>query len=916
MAILLAIVLVAVWMFIGLGLFSIMRFHTQFHLRLLLAPTLGFAFTVLSLFTLSRIGLPIKTVSAPLFFVEILLAMYFLFSHRLIWKRQAFLTYCLLILISISPFAWPLFRFGFEWLAFVNGDMSYYSTSSTRLLDYGYSELPTSGNINDIKDHSLLTWTFHNDWSYRTGADLLLAYLVGLTGLTAHQVYMPLIVAFNSCVVSGAGALTLAAIRRWSVALWVMALVTLSPMLTLEVTMQQLAQAAGLALLTSLCVSYEKVMTGSRLWPWRIYTIFSFSGLAISYFEIIPFFALYVFISEAIRWERWMNATNRKIYLHTVLITACGITLLLNSYMLNTVERIIFAAKMSFSNSQMTMQTDGVSVFPYFFLPSNGALLWGWVPLSGQANSLLVVIGLLATFLFLGMLITSKIRSMPGAQMSIVMFAVAISMWIGGNGYGLFKIAMFIQPFLLATFAAVVVLLVTKHLFQKFGFAFLGLSFIPAQQMNIALVSSDVGSPPVAYASTAKLGKQLRELRDTVQSWGNIKIFSDTPSFELFSLEAYYFKGIAFDNLARALPLLKSIGEPIKFEFSAGPDPIVADLRSKKYTGSLDEYLLTTTGEFSVVNRGSATRGHSLVIKPLRAWTNHLILQTPSSGAGRLNTDTDIASYQLERDPSFRGGTMSAVGQYHVYEVLGATEGSRLQLSLSASYNKDEEFRLPSIRAVGSIDQTLPLVGRGSARLLSAPISPRKIGSADYIGIDFGRKGVLVDRERNGAMALFGKNIKLDIRKVVVHARDISYISSERYTTFNRPQKIEGFPVALENEGLEYSGIFEDGWISEAAFVILKAPVSSARTSLNISGLVPDIGGVPFSPTLTIKVNDQLVYRARQKKGEVNIIVSLDPVLFKKNPVAKVQIESSELQRLPNGDNRPVSMHLNMIGLK
>jgi len=919
LAIIFSISLAIVWTLTGLSLFAIMRFRTNFHLRLLLAPTLGLAVNVVALFTLSRIGFPIKTVAIPLFLAGILLAGYFLLTQRMIWKRQAFLLYCILILAAIIPFAWPLLKFGFEWLAFVNGDMSYYSTSSTRLLDYAYSELPLSGNIHDIKDHSLLTWDFHNNLNYRTGADLFLAYLVGLSGLTAHQVFMPLIIAFNFCVVAGAGALTLLGVRKWSFALWTMALVALSPMLTIEVTMQALAQAVGLALLTSLCVLYVKVMTGNQVRAWAVIcTVLSFSSLAISYFEIIPFFALYVLVFEATRWKKWTDTKTRIAYFRTVAIMAGGVLLILNSYIFSTVQRIIFAAKVSFESSAMTMQADGISVFPYFFLPGNGALLWGWMPLSGQANSLVIVLGLLATILFSGLLFTSRIRRMPSAQMSIVMLAVAIAMWIGGNGYGLFKIAMFIQPFLLATVVAMVALFVTRQLFQRLGFAFLGLSFIPAQQTNIARVSEDIGSSPVAYASSAQLGRQLREIRNKLQTLPNIKVFSDTPSFELFSLQAYYFKGIAFDNLSKALPLLKSVGQLNKFVFSPGPAGVVADFRSKRYTGNADEYLLTTTGEFSVVNRGSAPRGFLLQIKPLSELTNHLVLKETSISASNraYYRNADAAIYQLERDPMFPSSTMSAVGQYHLYEILGAMEDSRVQLSLSASYNKYEDFHLPAIRAVGGNDMTLPLVGRGSARVVSAPINPRKIGVSDYMGIDFGRKAVLIDRERKGAMALFGKNIKLDIRKVVVYARDISYISPEQYAAFKRPQAIQGFPAALEDPGLEYSGIFEDGWISEAAFVVLQVPLNSVKASLHLSGLVPDIGGNPFSAVLTIKVNDQLVYTARQEKGEVNITVPIDTALFKGNPIAKVQIESSALQRLPNGDDRPVSMHLNLIGFK
>lgn len=919
MAIIFSIALAIMWMLTGLGLFAIMRFRTNFYLRLLLAPALGLAVNVVALFTLSRIGFPIKIVAMPLFLVSMLLAGYFVLTQRMIWKRRAFLTYCMLILVTIIPFVRPLLNFGFEWLAFVNGDMSYYSITSTRLLDYAYSELPISGNIHDLKDHSLLTWDFHNNMNYRTGAELFLAYLVGLTGLTAHQVYMPLIIAFNFCVVSGAGALSLLGVRKWSLALWTMVLVALSPMLTIEVTMQQLAQALGLALLTSLCVSYVKVMAGNQRWPWMFYTVVSFSSLAIAYFEIIPFFVLYVVVFEVIRWRQWVDVSKRNLYLRTVIVMASGILLFLNSYIFSTVQRIIFAAKVSFDSKQMTMHEDGISVFPYFFLPSNGALLWGWMPLNGETYSLIIALGLIVTLFFTGMLFTSRIRVMPPAQMSIVMLAVAIVMWISGNGYGLFKIAMFIQPFLLATVVTIVALFVTKRLFQQLGFTFLSLSFIPAQHENIMRVSDDVGSSPVAYASSAQLGRQLREIRNKLQALPNIKVFSDTSSFELFSLESYYFKGIVFDNLTKALPLLKSLGETHKFVFSSGHNGLVTDFRSKNYTGNTDEYLLTTSSELSVINRKSTPQGCLLQIKPLSEFTNHLMLKETSISASNsaYYREAEASAYQLEKDVMFPGNTMSAVGQYHVYEILGAIDDSRMLLSLTVSSKKNEEdFRLPIIRVVGSVDATLPLVGYGSARVVSNPINPRQIGSLDYLGLDFGRKAVLIDRKREGAMALFGKNIKRDSRKVVVYARDISYISPKQYAAFKRPEIIQSFPAALQNPNLEYSGIFEDGWISDVAFVVLQAPLNGAAASLHLSGMIPDIGGKPFIAVLTLKVNDQLVYTASHTKGEVNITVPFDTALFKDSSIAKIQLESSALQRLPNGDDRPVSMHLNMVGFK
>ena len=128
-------------------------------------------------------------------------------------------------------------------------------------------------------------------------------------------------------------------------------------------------------------------------------------------------------------------------------------------------------------------------------------------------------------------------------------------------------------------------------------------------------------------------------------------------------------------------------------------------------------------------------------------------------------------------------------------------------------------------------------------------------------------------------------------------------------------QAVRGFPGALADSGLEYSGIFEDGWISDAAYVILQAPSPAGKANLHVSGLIPDVGGVPFDSVISVKVEDQTVYSSKLSKGLVDIRIPLDASLFKGN-AAKVQVESSALQRLPNGDDRLVSMHLTEIVLE
>lgn len=931
LAILFSVSLVCMWVLIGHSLFVVMRTRSDFCLRSLIAPALGLAINIIVLFTLSRIGFAIKLVAIPLSVVGILLAGHFLIAKQIIWKRQAFLMSCLFMLAAIIPFVWPLFKFGFGWLAFVNGDMSYYSLSSSRFLNFGYSVMPASGNIFDDMDHSLAYWYFPNKLGHRSGADLMLAYFVGTSGLTAHQVYMPLIIAFHVCVAAGAGALTLISSRKWSSALWAMGLVGLSPLLSLEVTMQLLAQAIGLALLTSLCVAYIRATKDIQTVAWSVVTVLLFSALAIAYSEIVPFFGLYVILTEAVRWKKWIDAKSRKVYLRTIAISALGVILLLNSYLFDVVKFVSLTMDGSFKSAAMTMQANGLSLFPHFFVPSGGALLWGWMPLSGaDAISLIVVLGLIATVLFLGLSLVASIRGMPSARMSIVMFAVSIPVFVGGNGFGLFKIAMFIQPFMLATCIVLATLYLKRRLVFRVSLSCLVLSFVPALMTNIKRVSVDIGQSRVPYASTAELGSQLKELSSTARLMKSTKLYSDTTLRELFLLQSYYFKGVSFSSAASPstleLPARTFAGLSSKSDLPNGTGAVVEEREfyfdpsstgepAKFYTSGYDDLgtdtLITSSKEFSPINRFNKPSGRKYYLQSIRDLKNYLVFRQTSLGTSYVGksglAEGGVVLWGIEPDPLFIGQTMSSVGRYHLYEVLGSKQESRMLLSLSASMNRHDDFVLPAVNVLGSKIVSLPLVGRGSARVASSPISPCRSGYSDYMGIDFGREGSFLEPERTGAMRWFGNNIKLDIRKTVAFARDISYITPEQYALLKRPQALQNFPSALEDPGLEYSGIFEDGWISDVAYVVLRAPLEGQQRVLNLTGQIPDIGGAPFSTNLTISINDQVVYKGLHTKGGLRISVPITGIVDD-GASAKVQIESSALQRLPHGDGRPVSL--------
>lgn len=936
MALAFAYILVLYWTLLGLGLVNILGLRTHLHLRLLVAASVGLAVNLIALFYLSRFGFAIGQVAVPLFIAGLAPAVYVGVKKRRLVFRSAFYAQQLLVLAAMLPFAWPFMKFGFEWLAYVNGDMSYYSLSASRFLDYGYAELPADGNIYNPRDHSLAYWFFPNILGHRAGADMLLAQAMAVSGLTAHQIFMPLIVACQAVVVMGAGALTLFGARQWGAALWAMALVAFSPMLSLEVTKQLLAQATGLGVLAAASVAYVMAMRASGGIAWGVIVITLSGALMISYSEVLPFFALYVLAIEALRWRAWRVREARRQYLRILGILLLGIAVLMNGYLLEVARFVWLATSGSFKSGAMTMQTEGLSLFPHLLVPAGIGMFAGWAPFGVQASSVAILAGILVIIGLLGILPYASWRGMPSAVMASIMALMAAYMYIGGNAFGLFKLSMFGQPFVLSTVVAVMALYTGRVVLKRMVFALWGISLVPALTQNVMSAVADIGQALVPYASTEKLGAQLRGIRDFLKGRDGVHIFSDTPLREMFLLESLYFKGMYFDTLS--LPTQdRAIAEKYGEKADQGGfkrpwpvenadhmfyyDPGVAGAKAK-FTASTDRgnqangYLLTTSREFSPINHYNRPPGKRLELIPYKSIRNHLVFKQSTLGSSYISSnwaDGGVGLWMAEPDPFNQGQTMAAVGRYNLYEVVGAEAGSRPVLEITSSVSRDEGFRLPHVRVVGENAAALPLVGRGSARVIGTSVSPQVIAGGGYLGVDYGRDGAWFTVPRAGLNAIYGTDIKLDIRKVVSFVRDISYISPAQYASIRRPTQIL-LPAALRDSRLEYSGIFEDGWLSEESYAVLSTPSAEKPVVLKLVGEIPFIGNSEFKSDISIRVNGDVVYQAAHGVGNINLAIAIPPSKLKAADKAVVQILSSGVQQLPNGDGRPVSVYLKSLG--
>ena len=127
-----------------------------------------------------------------------------------------------------------------------------------------------------------------------------------------------------------------------------------------------------------------------------------------------------------------------------------------------------------------------------------------------------------------------------------------------------------------------------------------------------------------------------------------------------------------------------------------------------------------------------------------------------------------------------------------------------------------------------------------------------------------------------------------------------------------------------DNPELEYSGIYEDGWVSEHSFCRLsqRGGAAPAGTRAAVKGEVPALpGGDPNFETLAeLCVDGRIVAREVLRPGDFELSGDVPPATTPEaGSIHAVELKFSRLQHVPmnNGDpdGRPVAARLHYVGL-
>jgi hypothetical protein len=448
MAFIVSVGLFCYFWIIGFAVQSVLYRHDDLIRTVLLAPAVGIVTILYGNYLCSRAGFPIGAIAWPLAIALLVAAIVTMLWYRPALPGRRGLPYLFVMVLAFAASGWPLLFDGFAWLAHLNPDAANYMLDTDRLVRLPFIGSPDSNS-----------WLNQSDWgSYyvtyplrgvRTGTDLLFAWVVSLLGYGEPALFMPLIVAFHVAALGAATALVGTAYRFARLLSGAMLAVT--ALSSAGVELQLLGQELGLVFLTlasNLLLSRFYRLSRPAMARFVMLTSFVMAAFFISYPEMLPFLGVGFLIYHGAGAKELSRYWRR--YLGTSGLIAVISGLLIAPDVLPAISFLLGQA--SVSQSQMLYP----ELFPYLLIPSGIGALWGlnsYVP-GGEAllgRDLAIGIGLALSGATVIGTLWMVWRREACAALVVVMALVAVVLAMSNSGFGMFKLAMYAQPFLMMT---------------------------------------------------------------------------------------------------------------------------------------------------------------------------------------------------------------------------------------------------------------------------------------------------------------------------------------------------------------------------------------------------------------------------------------------------------------------------------
>ncbi|MBS0662209.1 MAG: hypothetical protein JSR48_03020, partial [Verrucomicrobia bacterium] len=550
-------------------------------------------------------------------------------------------------------------------------------------------------------------------------------------------------------------------------------------------------------------------------------------------------------------------------------------------------------------------------------------------------------------FLLLGALVVLWLHALRQRAISAMvlggMFFVGYRLFATVNGFGLFKLAMFALPFALVEFARVV--------------DFRGGRWLLGAVLLVLVPIGVAGSIRYTAASLAGAKSLVGEVFDASRSLGRIPpagaaaVWSDvdsSPVAKLLMLErrhpgplflsqsflggyvrsgaapwpdwAYRFRpGPRFDTAASSR-LVEGFKHEVYVPASVNGLDFLRQPATEGAAGQGDIPVVTSQGELRAFNQLEPRPGERsdglFAWAPFRGLENHLVFVNSRQGQHYyLGDDGQISVYKPEPDVYDPRGHFFVIGRHLLFRVLNPSATVRIRLSLTDSVLGQGRTALPAeARAKGTGPSPVPfgLVGAGSANVVSPPLQPFHLAGADYVALDLGRPTIPIGLPAEGLEGIYNRSVSLDSRSGVAYCRDISALSEERYAARPPLSRLSRFPADLVGpHAPEYSGIYEDGWVSGHAFVRLGPVQAGSR----VSGLMqrPTLPGVaPLPRRVTLLLDGVPQFTREIPPGDFR----WEATCPRPAECVKIELVFDGIDTLPAPDLRPAAALLTFVQIQ
>lgn len=884
---------------LGRAFFAVTKVRMKGMAMWYLSPAMGLAVFGFIIGWQNQLGTPIRS-----FGMETVVVLSLASIGVLIWRKcqvpwKKLLAPMILTILFVGLAGYPSFRYGADWVSYLNNDYANYCVGATRLLNHGFFYAPTHEQVLS-GDPSHGYWVMHVGFGTRPVTDFVLAAFSDASRISPREAYMPVILMFALLQAWAlAGVVT---IRSCSQRLAVPAMVFLfvTPLFVLGVYSQLLAQVGGLALML---LAYALLVKPTRDRPWKesllrlLPCAAAVGGLLWFYPESAPFALLAAGLVLVWRWIK--RPSQRRASVAALGIAAC-ITILLLHINLVMIFKFLLA--------QATHQ-GMADVFPYFTRAGGWPRLLGWIPFFGKPMWWMPWAALALALLLLAAPLRKHRIIVP---IAIVMLLVALRLYTSHGEFGLFKLAMFAQP-VLAVGAAVIwcwtwpsivrlallggwlaMTLPTTWVYYKFAVGQpggpcegpyatqLGFPRKPKEKGACDLINMGPGMEKLVMLHMPHLSTNTLPASFSGMYWGKERFRNAGAEFLPFIQPVE--KSFQNRYLYWEFPLNPKAS---KVKYVVEPHPLISPFnRMHNPTSSTDWFSLTKRDK--VVNR-------------LALCTSALPDSENPIGEAQIEHFNGLPA---EPDPAATAGEkrgMTGMERHLLFEVINPTEEIWLRISFTRSSMPKGRNQLSQHAVIiGAAETPVGFVGNGSANVIVGPLKPLMLDGRALIAFDW--------------MEPLGRVSDDDRRKLAGWVRDISALSTEQRRALRPPQLLllDTPQSLIGNSSFEYSGIAEDGIVARNSWAVFESR-PGARNALRIEGIIPGLPGLEKGNTLTVSLNGVEFRTAEMQPGAFEELFELPPQ--ETAAAFKVTLSWKNSTILPGADGREASAILKKWGI-